>query len=160
MIPNDIVEFLHGPQILALGTRSAKLRPAGARPVGVIADAATDRISFFLPDVQREPHVTNIADNGLVALIASNARSHQNYQFKGKAVEVRSSTPGDAAIRDVYRDKLIAYMRQYFIPLPDSFIGDYIADPSTTIVFKVEKIFNQMPGPNAGRPVDFTPTEG
>jgi|SRR5271170_2968363 hypothetical protein len=160
MLPDDIVEFLHGPRVLALGTRSPKLRPAMARVLGVFADAATDRISLFLPNVQCEPHLTNLADNGMVALTAGEARSHKNYQFKGRVVEIRPSTASDATIRELYREKLIAYFRQdYFIPLPDNFFGDYISDPSTTITFRVLKIFNQTPGPNAGRPIDFIPTE-
>ena len=77
MLPDDIVEFLHGPLFLALGTRSSKLRPAMARVVGAFADAATDRISFFLPNVQREPHLTNLADNGQVAFTAGEPRSHK-----------------------------------------------------------------------------------
>jgi hypothetical protein len=161
MLPDDIVEFLHGPLVLALGTRSPKLRPAMARVLGAFADAATDQISFFLPNVQCEPHLTNLADNGLVAFTAGEPRSHKNYQFKGRVVEIRPSTASDVAIREVYRDKLIAYFRQqYFIPLPDKAFGDYISDPSTTITFRVLKIFNQTPGPNAGRPIDFVPTKG
>jgi hypothetical protein len=160
MLPDDIIEFLHGPLVMALGTRSPKLRPAMGRVFGAFADAATDRISFFLPNVQCEPHLTNLADNGLVAFTTGEARSHKNYQFKGRVVEIRPSTASDAAIREVYRDKLITYFRQqYFIPLPDKFFGDYIIDPSTTITFRVLKIFNQTPGPNAGRPIDFVPTE-
>ncbi|HXE17549.1 MAG TPA: hypothetical protein VN632_09985, partial [Stellaceae bacterium] len=72
-----------------------------------------------------------------------------------------ASTAADAAIRDLYRDKLIRYFREeYFMPLPDEFIGGYISEPSTTITFRVAKIFNQTPGPNAGKPVDFVPAEG
>jgi hypothetical protein len=161
MLPNDIVEFLHGPQVMALGTRSAKLRPAMARLFGAFADAPTDRISFFLPNVQGEPHLTNLADNGLVAMTAGEASTHRNYQFKGRVVDVRASTAADAAIRDLYRDKLTRYFREeYFMPLPDNFFGDYIADPSTTVTFRVSKIFNQTPGPNAGKPIDFVPAEG
>lgn len=161
MLPDDLVEFLHGPLVFALGTRDAKLRPAMGRIFGAFADGPKDLISFFLPNVQCEPHLSNLADNGLVAMTAGEARSHRNYQFKGRVVEVRASTAADAAIRDVYRDKLITYFRQqYFVPLPDEFFGNYISDPSTTITFRVSKIFNQTPGPNAGRPIDFTPAEG
>lgn len=161
MLPSDIVEFLHGPQIMALGTRDATLRPAMGRLLGAFAEGPTDRISFFLPNVQSEPHLTNLADNGLVAMTAGEARTHRNYQFKGRVVAVRASTAADAAIRDLYRDKLIRYFREeYFMPLPDEFIGGYISEPSTTITFRVAKIFNQTPGPNAGKPVDFVPAEG
>jgi hypothetical protein len=161
MLPDDIVEFLHGPLVFALGTRSPKLRPAIGVAVGAFAAAATDQISFFLPNVQCQPHLANLADNGLVAFTAGEPRSHKNYQFKGLVVDVRPSTASDVAIREVYRDKLIAYFRQqYFTPLPDKFIGDYISDPSTTITFRVLKIFNQTPGPNAGRPIDFVSMKG
>ncbi|MGH6981411.1 MAG: hypothetical protein ACREFC_09415, partial [Stellaceae bacterium] len=103
----------------------------------------------------------NLADNGLVAMTAGEPRSHRNYQFKGRVVEVRPSTEADVVIRDLYRDKLISYFREeYFMPLPDEFIGGYISEPSTTITFRVARIFNQTPGPNAGKPIDFVPTEG
>ncbi len=161
MLSEDIVEFLHGVRVFALGTRSPALRPATARVMGVFANAAKGQISLFLPNVQCDPHLANLADNGLVALTAEDPRSHRSYQLKGSVVEIRPSTDADIAIRDVYRDKLMSYFRQHsFVPLPDHFIGDYIVDPSTTITFRVLKIFNQTPGPNAGRPVDFIPVEG
>jgi hypothetical protein len=159
MLPDDIVEFLHGPQILCVGTRSDRLRPAVGRPMGVIADAPRDLISFILPQVQCEPHLTNIADNGMIAFTAGHATSHQNYQFKGRAISVRPSTPADTAVRDVYRDKMIVFFRQWLMPLPDHFFGDFIVDPSTTITFRVAKIFNQMPGPKAGQALDFVPAQ-
>ena len=159
MLPNEIVEFLHGTQVFSVGTRSASLRPALARPLGVFADGAKDLVSLYLPVAQTGPHLANIADNGWVALVSADAVSHTSYQLKGHVTETRPSTPADAAIRDVYRDKMIVFFRQYFFPMPDNFYGDFIADPSTTITFRVEKIFNQTPGPGAGRAVEFTPSE-
>jgi Pyridoxamine 5'-phosphate oxidase len=161
MLPSDIVEFLHGPLVFALGTRSAKLRPAMARPFGAFADGPRDRISIFLANVQGEPHLANLADNGLVALTAGEARTHRNYQFKGRVVDIHPSTAADAVVRDLYLDKLVAYFeKEYFMPLPENFFRGYVAEPSTTITFRVEKIFNQTPGPNAGTPIDFVPAEG
>ena len=37
VIPDKLVEFLHGPQIMLLGTRDAKLRPTVARAFGAVA---------------------------------------------------------------------------------------------------------------------------
>ena len=61
MIPDKLVEFLHGPQIMLVGTRDAKLRPAVDRAFGAVADAP-DSITIFLPDAERT--LANLADNG------------------------------------------------------------------------------------------------
>ena len=157
MLPANLVEFIHGPVILSLGTRNAALRPAVGRPVGVFADAVADRISFFLPRVQAQPHLDNIADNGFVALAAGDGLTSQNFQFKGKVIDIRDSMPADAAVRDLYHDKLLAYMHRWPFQIPDELVTGYIVDPSVTITFRVAKIFNQTPGPGAGKPVDFSP---
>ena len=68
MIPDKLVEFLHGPQIMLVGTRDAKLRPAVDRAFGAVADAAKDSITIFLPDGNAERTLANLADNGRVAL--------------------------------------------------------------------------------------------
>ena len=47
MIPQELVEFLHGPVGFILGTRDARLRPCATWVSGVIADAANDDITMF-----------------------------------------------------------------------------------------------------------------
>jgi len=158
MLPANLVDFVHGPVFFALGTRSATLRTAVARIMGAIADGPADSISFFLPRVQEQPHLDNIAANGLVALAAGNGLTSQAYQFKGRVIDVRPSTPGDEAIRDLYRDKLIAFIKP--MGMPETMVGGYIVAPSMTITFRVAKIFNQTPGPGAGRPVEYAPAGG
>lgn len=154
VIPGKLVEFLHGPRIMILGTRDAKLRPAVARAFGALADAAKDSITFFLPDGNAERSLANLADNGRVALTVTEPVSHETYQFKGAHIESRASTEKDMAVQDIYLEKLIAHLT----PIgADAHFEGTVLYPSTAVAFSVQDVFIQTPGPGAGDRYDFTP---
>ena len=154
MIPDKLVEFLHGPQVMLVGTRDAKLRPAVARALGAVADAAKDSITFFLPDVNAERTLANLADIGRVALTVSEPISHETYQFKGAYSASRASSEKDMAVQDIYLEKLIAHLKP--TGAGEHFEG-LVLYPSTAVVFSVQDVFVQTPGPGAGDRYDFTP---
>ncbi len=154
MIPDKLVEFLHGPRVMLLGTRDAKLRPAVARAFGAVADAAKDSITFFLPDGNAERSLANLADNGRVALTVSEPISHETYQFKGVHIASCASTDKDMAVQDIYIEKLIAHLKQIGA---DAFFEGTVLYPSTAVAFTVQEVFVQTPGPGAGDRYDFTP---
>jgi len=157
MISADIVEFVHGPHVMLLGTRSRALRPTVRRVFGAFVEPASDSITFFLPECESRPSMENLADNGRVALLVIDAFSHRTHQFKGGVVATRPCTDKDKAVRELYREKMIVHFRKWFLPVPDPFWRDFIVEPSNSVSFRVEAIFDQTPGPNAGKPVAFTP---
>lgn len=157
MIPADIVEFVHGPKVMYLGTRSKALRPMVRRAFGALVEPASDTITFFLPECESGQTYENLTDNGRIALTVVDGFSHRTYQFKGSFVGARPCTDNDRAVRDIYREKMIVHYRNYFHPIPDPFWRDFIVEPSNAVSLRVEQIFDQTPGPNAGKPVPFTP---
>ncbi len=92
MILDKLVEFVHGPHPMAIGTRDSKLRPSVAFVAGAVANASEDTITMFLPVAESERTTGNLEENGVVALTVCEPMSHETYQFKGRHV---SSRPTD-----------------------------------------------------------------
>jgi hypothetical protein len=158
MIPPELVEFIHGPQVLYVATRNQALRPLTRRATGVLVDAESDILTAFLPDGVNQRTFENAKSNGRVTFLAIDAFSHRSYQLKGACLSLRPSSEADKAVRDLYVEKLAARLRNWFVPIPDEFWTGIVVDPSTSLSIRVEAIFDQTPGPNAGQPVPFTPT--
>jgi hypothetical protein len=153
-----MVAFIHGPQIMLVGTRSKALRPAARRVAGAYAEPEADAVTIFVPDCEGRAILENAADNGRIAVVLIDAATHRSYQLKGQFLESHPSTEREKAIRDLYLEKLIVHMRvNYPIPLPENHFRNFIMEPSTSLRFRLEAIFNQTPGPGAGKPVAFTP---
>ncbi len=157
MIPQDLVDFVQGPVVMAVGTRSDGLMPAVTYGRGAVVDAENDVIIIIVPDVDSESTFENLAHNGVIAVSFGDGISHETYQFKGQCLDVGPSDEHQRAIEDVYTRKMIAHYGA--IGVPDEYFGGYALYPSTAIRFRVEQVFVQTPGPGAGRKLDFASEE-
>ena len=152
MIPDKLVEFMHGAVLAFVGTRDARLRPALTWVFGLRASPVSDEITAFVPDVEIDQTRSNLSHNGLIALTVVHPISHECYQFKGKLAAMRPTTDEERAVQEIQRSKVDALLAKL---LPGMFVG-FILAPSTAITFKVEQAFVQTPGPGAGRPLDLS----
>jgi hypothetical protein len=152
MIPDKLVEFIHGAVLAFVGTRDPQFRPAVTWAFGLRTSAATDEITAFVPDVEIAQTRSNLSQNGLVAVTILHPISHESYQLKGKLTAMRPTTDEERAVQEIQRSKLGSLLTNM---LPGIAQG-YILAPSTAISFKVEEAFVQTPGPGAGRPLDLS----
>ena len=67
MIPDRLVDFVHGAVVAFIGTRDARLRPTATWAFGARVSATTDEISAFIPDVEIDRTRSNLVHNGMVA---------------------------------------------------------------------------------------------
>ena len=95
MIPDRVVEVLHGPAFIQVGTRDEALRPAHVFAVGAVVHDDRETVTVFVPTARAERILGDLAANGLIALGVALA-SHEAYQLKGTYV---SSRPTDAEDR-------------------------------------------------------------
>jgi hypothetical protein len=153
LLPDDHVRFLQGPAIAFVGTRNRALRPNAAWAAAPRADAAADTITFILPEPESERALADIADNGLIALTALDPKSHETYQYKGRYLSARPATVDDQVLVDIQVAKIMARIDE--VGLRGELFGRIVFWPGTAIEFRVEEIFEQTPGPNAGRPIAF-----
>ena len=152
MIPEKIVDFMHGGVLSWVGTRDARLRPALTWAFGVRVGSARDEITAFVPDVEIDQTRSNLSQNDLVALNVVHPISHESYQFKGKLKGMRPSTEEEQAVQEILRAKVAALL----VMFPPELVTGFIAAPSTAVTFTVEEAFVQTPGPGAGRPLDLS----
>ena len=155
MIPEELVEYLHGPMGFVLGTRDASLRPCVTWVSGAKADAANDEITMYLAEVYNGRALRNLEDNGMVALTCGHGPAHETFQFKGKFVESRPSSEQDIAIQELYKSKTSAHYGGNYGEEARAVFDTLALHPSTAVRFKVTEIFDQTPGPNAGSRIAF-----
>lgn len=150
MIPDRVVEVLHGPALMLVGTRDAGLRPAHACAVGAVVHDDRQTVTFFVPESRAATLLSHLQDNGRIAF-SFGWVSHEAYQLKGTYLSSRPTTDEDVARQEVYRAKLLAATRQAY---PDEIARSYALGfayhPGVAVTFRVDAVFLQTPGPGAG----------
>lgn len=155
MIPDRLVDFVHGPILSWIGTRDGRLRPWVAWAFGARVSAASDEITAFVPDVEIDRIKADLRQNTRVAFTVVQPHSHESYQFKGDLVALRPSSDEERVVQDIYRDKLIAYFKLHGHEHYADMASGFALYPSTAITFRVEQAFVQTPGPGAGRVLEL-----
>ncbi len=154
MLPDKMVEFVHGPHLLFFGTRNAKLRPTATWAFGALADGGDGTVTVFVPEVEGAATFENLEDNGRVSLTVSDAATHETYQFKGQHSLTRPCNEADYTVQDIHISKVIAHLEAI------GYSGDiwrgFIVSPAKAVTFSVEDIFVQTPGPGAGNKIDLS----
>jgi len=151
VIPDKVVQVLQGPAFVQVGTRNAQLRPAHAVAVGVIAHADRETVTFIVPEGRSARILSDLQDNGRVALGIALV-SHEAYQLKGTYLSSRPAGDEDIALQEAYRANLYAAARQAGFPdeIARPLTLGFVYRPGVAIIFRVEEIFLQTPGPGAG----------
>lgn len=155
ILTSELVEFMEGGVSLLIGTRSAELRPAGRRAFGARIDAEQSAATVFVPACGAELVLANLKDNGQVAATFARPLDNRALQLKGRCLNVHETSAAERAFQDRYfaafseallllgqQPKLLRRVR-YF--------------PSYAVTFRIESMFEQTPGPDAGRGVQPEP---
>jgi hypothetical protein len=107
MIPDRVIEVLHGPAFMQLGTRDRDLRSAHTIAVGAEVHDDRDTVTVFVPKARSERILRDLEDNGRVALGIGLA-SYEAYQLKGTYLSSRPTDARDLARQETYRAALLA----------------------------------------------------
>lgn len=150
-IREDLVPFLMSGVSLLVGTRDAELVPACARAMGV--RIASDRRSFtvYLPAATADRTLANVRDNGRIAVTFSRVLDLRGVQMKGHVTSVREAPLADRDLQARYFDAFLAALEEVGMPRGTSQRMAFW--PSVAIDVTPDVIFEQTPGPVAGRPL-------
>ena len=151
MIPDRVVEVLHGPAFIQVGTRDEALRPAHVFAVGAVVHDDRETVTVFVPTARAERSLRDLAANGRIALGVSLA-SHEAYQLKGTYVTSRPTDAEDRARQEAYRAALLASALEAGDPeaIARPLTLGFAYTPGVAITFRPEEVFLQTPGPGAG----------
>ena len=152
MILDRVVEAIHGPAVMFAGTRNERLYPAHTFVTGAIAHSDHETITFFVPESRSERILSDLNNNGRVALAVS-LITHEAYQLKGVYLSSRPTDAKDQAVQEVYRSKLLSAFLQAGYPeqIVKPLVLGFAYKPGVAITFRAEEVFLQTPGPEAGK---------
>lgn len=151
MIPEKFVEFLRGPYAIVLGSRDATLFPICTYAFGTDVEPETDTVTVFVPNDIAGPTFDNLAASGRAALLLGHAAMHETYQFKGAFLAMRPTTEHEQAMQKVHQTRVATQFRTEWGERSLTYWNRFPLLPSTAVSIRIEDIFDQTPGPTAGR---------
>jgi hypothetical protein len=151
MIPDRVVQVLHGPSWIQIGTRDVVLRPAHAMVVGAMVHDDRRTVTVFVPTARSERILRDLGENGRIAVGVSLA-SHEAYQLKGTYVSSRPTDDADRARQEARRAALLESALEAGYPeaIARPLTLGLAYTPGVAITFRAEEVFLQTPGPGAG----------
>jgi hypothetical protein len=148
-LPDELTDFVESGVTILVATTDQHLRPACMRALG--AQVARDRraLTIFLPEATARATVANLASTRRIAIAFSRPLDHRAIQIKGTCLGTRVATTDDRAVQERYR---AAYFEQlHAVGVPRNVARRVAWWPSVAVDVSVAEIFEQTPGPGAGR---------
>lgn len=151
MIPDRVVEVLHGPTWIQIGSRDEALRPAHTVAVGAVVHDDRQTVTVFVPTARSGRVLRDLTGNGRIAVGLSLA-SHESYQLKGTYISSRPTDDTDRARQEARRAALLASALEAGYPetIARPLALGLAITPGVAITFRAEQVFLQTPGPGAG----------
>ena len=155
MLTPDMIQFLRDVGGGILCTRDADNRPSIVECLYV--EIGEDQLVGLVPPyLPTGDLLGNLADNAEFALITSRVPGdHRSIQVKGHVTDWQANVVTPDEVRTA-----LALPTQRYPGVPESLdlsrFEDLVDLPVHRLEFRVEEVFDQTPGPNAGNPVQVT----
>ena len=148
MIDRELAAFLEQGIAIQIGTRNERLEPNGARVVAVAVEDDGRHLVAYVPEPAAPQVLPDLESNGQAALVFARPPDERACQLKGTFAGVRPA--GDAE-----RDAVLGQWERWLdrlasIGYPRATSENWIVWPCLAVRIRVEAIFDQTPGPNAG----------
>lgn len=147
--PSDLASFLERGPSLVVGTRRADFSPELTRAAGARL-GADGLLRVALPMPEAHAAFVNLAQNGVIALSVVQPTTYVTLQIKGcdaRAIEWPQ-------MHEVARQHLREFERELeLVGIKDFAARAWSHHSFQAIAFTPEEMFDQTPGPHAGRPV-------
>jgi hypothetical protein len=136
---------------VSLGTRSSDLVPDALRAWGPRVSSDRRSIEVFVDRPNSQRCVSNLQDNGRIAMCFVDVQTFRALQLKGRCVEIGDPAADDWAWIERHRAAFTEATGQ--IGFPAAVVRNMWSTQVVKLRFVVEEFFDQTPGPNAGREI-------
>ncbi len=154
-IGDDLKAFLEGPVSVLVGTRDSRLVPEITRAWGPRVSEDRRRVSLCVPLATSRKTLDNLEANGQIAVTFSLPTNYRTFQLKGRHVTAAEPDSTDLAFVERHRDAFAAVNEPLGQPRHqvEAFWRAEIETSAVLvrILFLPEQVFDQTPGPGAGR---------
>jgi hypothetical protein len=154
MIPKEITALQEGIMVAHVGTRNSKLQGREQFCISMNMDAPGNQATVFISEKLSGPTLANATDNKQIAVTVTDPLTHTCYQLKGEYISHRKCTDEEHARVKEFRNRFYnGYLKA--AGYPPEIAETFAYKPCLALTFNVKSIFNQTPGPGAGKPIDF-----
>jgi hypothetical protein len=151
VIDDDVLAFLRSRPIAMLGTRDRDNRPFAHE--SFLVEIEKDHIDCVVLEQFGRNLAENVADNAMAALLVSRQPGdHRSVQLKGAITTLDRVRQGP----EVYSGwSSIVPIFRAFMPVDsaEAFLARVGEQPAFRLRFEPARVFNQTPGPGAGRQI-------
>ena len=152
IIPDSIADLLRTGLSVMVGTRDKTLMPECTRAWGIKVEDDRGTVSIFLSEAFAGKTIENLRENGKIAVTCTRPTDHLTCQLKG---QVRSIKPVTRVDRDLSRQWHAGFMAELrAIGVPSALIEAWIVVPTVAVEMAVTDVFDQTPGPGAGKKLE------
>jgi len=149
MIHGELAAFVQEGVGIYIGTRNAALEPNGARALAARVEDGGRRLVVYVADAAVPRILSDLQSNGHAAVTFGRPIDERAIQVKGTFVEVRPARDDERPTLDAQWDSLARTLEM--IGVPRMARSAWPRWPATAIALKPTAVFEQTPGPSAGR---------
>jgi pyridoxamine 5'-phosphate oxidase-like protein len=150
-IDSDLKELIESGVAVLVSTGDVERRPEVAYGWGPRVREDGWTIDVFLDRARADQTLANVQANGHIAMTVADPVSYRSAQFKGSFGDAGEASAEDEAWVLRHREAFVVTTSLVGDP-PEAIRGMWM-DEVVRVSFKVERAFDQTPGPNAGRPL-------
>ncbi len=150
-ISADLKGLIESGVAVLVASGDAERRPHVTFGWGPRVRSDRSTIDVFLDSERAEQTLSNAGENGHIAMTVADPVSYRSAQFKGCFVESGETTPDEQAWVMSRREAFVVSTSLIGDP-PDAIRGMWM-DATVRLSFRVERAFDQTPGPGAGKPL-------
>ncbi len=133
---------------MALGTRDSDLVPEYNRGLGAYV-TGSNIIKVHIAKITSERALSNLEDNGMIALTMGNVQTYETYQAKGKAISFLDATEEEQKKVEEYMRNIDEVLVQLF-GMASRAVYTFPHNPTVVIEIEVQELFDQTPKIGAG----------
>ena len=149
MIPDSIVALLQTGISVMVGTRDTSNMPECTRAWGIHTAADRRTVTILLSKAIAGKTIENLRENGKIAVTCTRPTDHITCQLKGQVRSMKRVTSVDRDTSKRWHREFMAELTAIGVP---STLGEaWITEPTVAVEMTVTDVFNQTPGPGAGK---------
>ena len=149
MIDQQLAAFVEDGVGIHIGTRNARFEPNGARAISLKVEEDGRHVVVYIADIAARRVLPDLESNGLAAIVLARPTDERACQIKGTFVSAR---PVEQHERDAATAQWDAFLDNLeYIGIPRTSAATWINIADLAIRLKVTAVFEQTPGPDAGK---------
>jgi len=151
MLDRTLAAFVQEGVGIHIGTRNERFEPNGARALAATVEADGRELVVYLAEAAAARLLPDLHANGQVAVSFGRPIDDRACQVKGEVISVRPAAPDE---REKIRWQFDSFLNNLeLIGIPRAGAANWITWPAVAVRLKATAVFEQTPGPAAGKPM-------